>query len=93
MKSLRSIICVAVLVINAMVILEGRETLPKDVPSFSNVAYREDISLRQRTVFGLAMVAAKWEVEDYYVFKIARLREKRDIWPVSTIFSEGKWHK
>jgi len=93
MKSLKNIICVVLLVVGGLAVRDGRETMPKAAPSFANVAYQENVNAFQRTVFGSALMMSTWDVEDYYLFKIARLRGSKETWLATTIFSDGKWHQ
>lgn len=93
MKSLKNIICVVLLVFGGFAVRDGRETMPKSAPTFNNVAYQENVSAFQRTYFGSALMMSAWDVEDYYLFKIARLRGSKETWLATTILSNGKWHK
>lgn len=90
---IKTVICFAIVIGGGMFVKESRETMPKTGPSFGNVAYQEDVNVFRRTVYGSALSMTTWDVEDYFLFKIARLRGSKETWLATTILSNGKWHK
>lgn len=93
MKSFKNIVLLIVLGFVVTLVRDLRTTMPTS-PGFGNVAYGSNVNVVQRTVFGTAMSMSTWDVEDYYVFKLARMRNSPDVpMLITTIFSEGKWHR
>jgi hypothetical protein len=92
MKSFKNIVLLAVFALAGIAIKDGRDSMPA-APSFTNVSYESHVGAVQQTFFGTALAMSAWDVQDYYLFKVARLRHSKDVWLATTIFSKGKWHR
>lgn len=74
-------------------VMNGRHTMPTAAPNGYNVMFKEDAALTTKTAATLVLPAVTWEIEDYYLVKVAKVKNNPEHWVCTTIFSGGKWHR
>jgi hypothetical protein len=89
------IVCIGFLV-TGVTVREGRLKMTA-TPSYGSLSLKEDVTYIQKAAAFAAFAAIlQWEVEDYYFFKVARSQKTSDgdqLILVTTVLSDGKWHK
>lgn len=93
MALFKKLIGLALLIGCISVVVHGRETMPAAPPNGSNVRFKDDAALATKAAVSVIMQMERWQVEDYYLFKVATPNGSPEAWAITTIFSEGKWHR
>lgn len=74
-------------------VMNGRQTMPTTPPNGYNVLYKEDVTLSTKAAAAIVLPMQTWQIDDYYVVKIATVKNNPENWALTTIFSGGKWHR
>jgi hypothetical protein len=73
-------------------VTEGRAQMPAS-PATGGMRFKEGTPASTKLATAVAFKLVDWDVEDYVLFKVARLRDNPEVWVTTTVLSGGQWHK